>query len=162
MNFVGSLKPIFIWLTIWTGLDFDRSERKKNIRRWFLRFFCILWLILYISVNTCDMVENIMQLKFYPNSTRNVGGSMINFVNDRITWLLFSSLFIGFYVSMIVSDLVKWKPLWKKIKLIQLELNYPATSFRRLRRDTLLGLLLLSTVIPNHSFNKVLVLNKIL
>ena len=155
MNFVWSLKPIFIWLTIFTGLDFDRSKKKKTIRRWFLRFFRILWLILYIAVNTCDIAENIVQLKCYPNSTKNVGWSKINFMNARITWISFSSLIIGFYLSILVSGLVKWKPLWKKIKLIQLELSDLTTCYRRLRRETFVGLLLISTVI--QSFNTVLV-----
>ena len=157
MNLLWSLKPIFIWLTICTGLDFDRSKKKKNIRRWFLRVHSLFLFIFYTSFSTVRIAENIIQLKSYHNSTNNVGDSMISFWNRKITWALIHILCIGFNLSVFVSALVKWKPLWKKIKLVQFNFNYPATSYRQLRRESFIGLLLLSTVIPSHFSNTVLV-----
>ena len=156
MNFVWSLKPIFIWLTLCTGLDFDRSEKRKKIGRWFLRAYSLLLFICYISFNIYEVTETMIQLKYNLNSTCHVGESMFSFWNRKIAWMLINILFVTFHLSVFESAFLNWKPLWKKIKRVQLNLNYPTTCYRRLRRETFGGLLLLSTVIPNHSLNIVL------
>ena len=149
MNFVWSLKPIFIWLTVCTGLDFDRSEKKEQIRRWFLRAYSLLLFTCYISLNIFEATENINQLKCNLNSTKHCENSIISLWNRKISWMLISLMCIGCNLSVFMSGLVKWKPLWKKIKLVQLNLSDLTTSYRRLRRETFIGLLLLSTVIPS-------------
>ena len=161
MNFAWSLKPIFIWLTIWMGLDFDRSKKKKNSRRWLLRIYSVIMFSFYISFSTVKINEHIVNIKYYSNSTDNVGESIFSFWNKTIAWILTHILLIAFYLSVFLSAFLNWKPLWKKIKLVQLNLNYPTTCYRRLRRETFGGLLLLFTVIPNHSLNIVLVCNYI-
>ena len=161
MNFAWSLRPIFIWLTIWTGLDFDRSQKKNNIRRWVLRFFSLLWLTFSISVDIGDIADLITQLIHYTKSTDKDGASIIGFWNKKISWIIISILFIGFHFSVFVSALVKWKPLWKKIKLVQLNFNYPTTSYRRLHRETFVGLLPFSMVKPRYYFFNVFVWNLI-
>ena len=151
MNFAWSLRPIFIWLTIWTGLDFDRSQKKNNIRRWFLRVLSLLWLIFSIWVDISTIVHTIIQLIYYTKSTDKEGASIISFWNRKIAWIIISILFTGFHLSVFVSALIKWKPLWKKIKLVQLNLTYPTTSYRRLRRETFLGLFPFPMVKPRFS-----------
>ena len=144
MNFFWSLNPIFIWLTICTGLDFDRSKKRKNIRRWFLRVYSLLLFIFFTTFSTVKITENITELKGYPNSTNQVWESIVSFGNRKIAWISIYILCIGFHLSV---DFVKWKPVWKKIKLVELNLNYPITFYRRLRCETFVGLLLLFTVI---------------
>ena len=148
MNFVWNLKPIFIWLTLCTGLDFDRSEKKSNIGRWFLRVYSLLLLICYISLNIFDVTQTVVILKHSLNSTQNGKDSIISIWNRYLSWILISLLCIGFNLSAFVSAYVKWKPLWKKIKLVQLD-SSDLTSYRRRRRETFAGLLLLLTVIPS-------------
>ena len=149
MNFVWSLKPIFIWLTFCTGLDFDRSEKKKKIRRWFLRAYSLLLFTCYMLLNIFEASVDISQLKCNLKLTDNCKNSIISLWNRKISWVLITLMCIGFNLSVFISGLVKWKPLWKKIKLIQLDLSDLTTSYRRLRRETFIGLLLLSTVIPS-------------
>ena len=151
MNFAWSLKPIFIWLTICTGLDFDRSEKRKNIRRWFFRVFSLLLFIFYISFNILRMAGHIIEIKYFPISIHQSSESIINFLNRKIAWMLTIILLIVFHFSLFVSAFVKWKPVWKNIKLIELNLSFDTTNYRRLRRETLVGLILLSTVIPSYS-----------
>ena len=157
MHFVWSLKPIFIWLSICTGLDFDRSEKRKSIIRWFLTVYGVLLLIFYILFNTVKADEHFVQMQCYSNSIYHVGESMFSFYNRKIAWMLINILFVTFHLSVFLSAFLNWKPLWKKIKHVQLNLNYPTTCYRRLRRETFGGLLLLFTVIPNHYLNTVLV-----
>ena len=95
-----------------------------------------------------------MALESHHNSTNIVGDSIISFWNRNLTRILNYILLIAFYSSVFVSAFLKWKPLWKKIKLVELNLNYPITCYRRLRRETFVGLLLLFMVIPNHSSMK--------
>ena len=152
MNFAWSLKPIFIWLTICTGLDFDRSEKRKHIGRWFLRVYNLLLLIFFTTFSTVNIAQNIIEFKRFPNSTNQVWESHVNFGNRKIAWILIYILLIAFQLSVAVSAFVKWKPLWKQIELVQLNLSFPATYYRRLRRETFIGLILLSTVIPSHSY----------
>ena len=159
MNFVWSLKPIFIWLTLCTGLDFDRSEKRKKIGRWFFRAYSLLLLICYISFSIYEVTESMIQLKCNLNSTENRRNSIISCWNKKISWILISLMCIVFNLSVFVSAYVKWKPLWKKIKLVQLNLSDLTTSYRRLRRETFVGLLLSFTVIPSHSFNTILFFN---
>ena len=161
MNFAWSLRPIFIWLNVCLGLDFDRSKKKKNIRRWFLIFFSLLLLCLTILSNTYYMATHILEIKSYLNSTSAVQEPIVSFWNRTFTWLLIYILSIAFHLSAVVSAFVKWKSLWKKIKLVQVDLSDLSTSYRRLRCETLVALLLLSVVIPIHYFNNISVLNLI-
>ena len=161
MNFIWSLKPIFIWLTFCTGLDFDRSEKKKKIRRWFLRAYSLLLFICFVSLNIFLVAQNILELKCHLNSTKNCEDSIISLWNREISWILIFLMCAGFEFSVFVSAYIEWKPLWKQIKLVQLDLSDLTTSYRRLRRETFVGLLLLFTVIPSHSFNNILFLNKL-
>ena len=146
MNFAWSLRPIFIWLTICTGLDFDRSTKRSNIGRWLLRVYSLVWLVFFtIPINTLNIVYEI----FHFNSNK-IQLPLTMSLNRTLSWNLVYSLVIVLHLSVIVSALIKWKPLWKKIKLIQSDLSDLTTSYRRLRHETFLGLLLLSTVISSH------------
>ena len=156
MNFIWSLKPIFIWLTFCTGLDFDRSEKEKKIRRCFLRAYSLLLFICFVSLNICLAAQEIIELKCHLNSTKHCENSFISLCNRKISWVLILFMCTGFEFSVFVSAYVEWKPLWKQIKLVQLNLSDLTTSYRRLRRETFVGLLLLFTVKPRHSFNKIL------
>ena len=160
MNFVWSLKPIFIWLAICTGLDFDRSEKRKTIRRWFFQVLSLLFFIFYISFDIFRIAGSIIEIQYYHNSTNQVSESIISFLHTRIAWILTNILLIVFHFSLFVSAFDKLKPVWKNINLIQSNLSFPATNYRRIRRETLGGLILLSTVIPSHSYKNVLVLNQ--
>ena len=162
MNFVWSLKPIFISLAIYTGVDIDRSKKKKNVRRWFLRIYCFLLLIFYISCSTIKIASKITSLESHQTLTNHDEESIISLWNRKITRILTYILLIAFYLLAFVSAFLKWKPLWKKIKLVELNLNYPTSCYRRLRRETFVGLLLLSMVIFGHSSDTVLVWNQIL
>ena len=152
MNFAWSLKPIFIWLTICTGLDFDRSEKRKHIGRWFLRVNSLLLFIFFITISNVTIVGIIIDLKNYHNSTKQDLESHLGFENRKIAWILIYILLVAFQLSVVVSAFGKWKPLWEKMELVQLNLSFPATYYRRLRRETSIGLILLSTVIPSHSY----------
>ena len=157
MNFIWSLKPIFIWLAICTGVDFDRSKKRKIIRRWFFRIYCLFLFILHISFDTVRIAGNIIEIKYYLNSTNQVSESIISFFNTKIAWILTNIFLIVFHSSVFVSAFVKWNFLWKKIKLVQLNLNFLTTYYRRLRHETLVGLMLLSMVMSIYSFKCVLV-----
>ena len=147
MNFAWSLRPIFIWLTICTGLDFDRSKKRSNIGRWLLRVYSLVWLVFFtIPVNTYNIVMECIAF----NSNKGQEPLTTN-LNRSLSWNLICSLIIVLHLSVIVSALVKWKPLWKKIKLIQSDLSDLTTFYRQLRRETSLGLLLISTVTSTHS-----------
>ena len=161
MNFAWSLRPIFIWLNVFMGLDFDRSRKKKNYRRWLLIVFSLLLLCFTIVTNTYYMTRHILEIKSYLHSTNEVEESIISFWNRIFTWLLISILSISFHLTAVVSAFVKWKPLWKQIKLVQVDLSDLTTSYRRLRRETLVALLLLTAVMPIHSFHNISVLNLI-
>ena len=158
MNFVWSLRPIFIWLTISMGVDLDRSSKRSNIGRWLLRIYSLFWFFCFsVPVNAINMAIAVVDIRVFLSSAKRVEKSVIAFLNREIAWISIYILYILFHFSVLVAALVKWKPLWNKLERVQSDTNDQTTSYRQLRRETFVGLVFIPTVIMAfaHSFYSV-------
>ena len=156
MEFAWSLKPIFIWLMICLGIDLDRSNKKSKIHRWLIIFysFCLL-----ICITMPAAVHNIVLNVLYKSKEKNIEGKQLfrqsaaMNVTRKIFWTAIRTLFFLIHLSLVVSVRFKWKPLWKKLKTIESMIYNQIPFYRQLRRDAIIGLLMLLVVTLFHSPN---------
>ena len=142
MKFSWSFKPIFIWLIIIMGIDLFKSKTKSVLRRSFVTFLTLFWVIGFnVLVNTFCVVETMMESWKFKNErslTRN-----LNFQLAMISSGVLQGMFL---LSVFVSARTKWHPLWKKLKRVQEVVGDQSSFYRQLRREILMGLLLIAVV----------------
>ena len=140
MSFAWSLKPIFIWVMIILGIDLDRSRTKSIWGHRLIMCLCGFWLFLFgIPLHIIDIMLAI-------HSRFIVSSSYVYEKSLKIMFFVFGILGILFHLSLILSASERWKPLWKQLKRAQ-DVIGENTIYNRLRRDTILELLLLATVV---------------
>ena len=139
MKFSWSFKPIFIWLIIILGIDLFKSKIKSVLRRNFVTFLTLFWVIGFnVLVNTFCVVGTVMD--------KWGSKSWIRFFNLKLV-LISSGVLQGmFLLSVFVSARTKWHPMWKKLKRVQEVVGDQSSFYRQLRREILVGLLLIAVV----------------
>ena len=99
------------------------------------------------------MVLDIRALVDLKSTHGNGNSSLVKQVNDHLSWIVIDILSMMLHISMYASALVRWKPLWKKLKLIQSIIGDQTSLFREIRRGTIVGLSLLLVVIKQLKSN---------
>ena len=147
MNLAWSLKPIYIYLTICTGIDLDRSKKRSNLKRWLIIFYGLFWLIGFDALcKTFNIVRHNRALVDLISTNGNGNSTLVKELNFNLSWIAIAILSLMLHMSMFASALVRWKPLWKKLKLVQSIIGDQTSLYRQLRRDTIAGLSLLLAV----------------
>ena len=147
MNLAWSLKPIFICLIISLGIDLHKSKKRSKIKRWLIVFYGLFLLFGVDAVSkTSDIASNIRALADLKSTYANGNSTLVRQVNDNLSWTAIDILSLMLHISIYASALVRWKPLWKKLKLVQSMIGDQTLLYRQLRRDTIAGLTLLLAV----------------
>ena len=157
MDFAWSLKPIFIWLKISLGIDLDRSNKKSKIHRWLIIFYS-LCLIICITMPAA-VYRMVLGVLFKPKENNNEGtklfrSSAVMSLSRSLSWFAICVLLCLIHLSLVVSVHFKWKPLWKKLKTIESMIYNQIPFYRQLRRNAIIGLLMLLVVTLIQSPNK--------
>ena len=141
MNFGWSLKPIFLLFTVVFGIDLENYKKKSTFALFLITFLCIFWLFCFnIPVNVLNIVIGV-------RNDLSINNSYIFKINFKLTLIATGTFCILLQVSVLVSAIVKWKPLWRTLHRIQYAIGDHSSFHRQLRRQIIFGILLISAVI---------------
>ena len=142
LSFAWSLKPILIPINLLFGIDLDQPGQKSRLRVYFTHFLCFFWLFCFIvPLNLNDIING---------AASNRGPSGKSFVlSKNFNFSICAGAFFGIllHVTILVSTPGKRKPFWETLQELRDAVGDETEFYRRLRRDTIKGLLIIATVI---------------
>lgn len=154
-NIEWSLKPMTVWMKLFTGTAIDYDGGQRTLSAYFLLFYKFILLsatIAHVSALSIQHFQCIRDIHAKNVSKESINSTvMTGFISETIETIDNSLFLIGIRVSFFVVSLTRIGDAWVAMLRIEQQMALTAATYKTIRKIALWGIVMIITVLTLKS-----------